>query len=398
MTMRAVFLVPAFPVRTETFVAAQVDALRGRGWTVDVLPEIEADGDTHASARRTAAALARGIASAPAVTLRALDVIAHGRRAADGRLLRDADRIAAGPPPDVVHAHFGESGLRGLALRRIGACSAPLVTTFYGHDVSSFVATHGASVYDTLRAGGDRFLALGPAMRARLAALGFDAARTAEQPLVVDCAAFSPMESGRTPGPRGGGDAPLRIATIARFVPKKGLHDAIAVTARLRAAGLAVQHTVAGDGPLRDELAALAASAGVADIVSFPGFLGRADVARLLRASDVLLAPSRTAPDGDTEGTPAVILEAMACGAAVVATRHAGIPDIVSHDADGLLAGEGDVAALADAVRRLGGDAALRARLAAAARHRVLARNDVAPATDLLLANYAAAARVPRQP
>ena len=109
-------------------------------------------------------------------------------------------------------------------------------------------------------------------------------------------------------------------------------------------------------------------------------FLGAADpaeVSRHLAASRVLAAPSKTAPDGDTEGLPTTILEAAALGLPVVATRHSGIPEAVVHGETGLLSAEGDPAALAANLRPVLGDDDLRRRLGAQARDRVATSFDL---------------------
>ena len=118
-------------------------------------------------------------------------------------------------------------------------------------------------------------------------------------------------------------------------------------------------------------------------------FAGRSTsdgVAAALRDADVLAAPSVPTRGGKREGIPVVLMEAMATGLPVVASRLSGIPELVTDGVDGLLVPPGDDAALADALARLAADPSLRARLGAAGRETVLRDFDVDRNAALLAA------------
>lgn len=115
-------------------------------------------------------------------------------------------------------------------------------------------------------------------------------------------------------------------------------------------------------------------------------------MARLLDASDLFVLNSRTTPEGDSEGLPVSAVEAMERSLPVVATRHGGIPDAVEDEATGLLVAERDTDALAAALARAAGDAALRARLGANGRARVEREFDLARCAERLLGLYARSA------
>src|SRR4029077_20989023 len=132
--------------------------------------------------------------------------------------------------------------------------------------------------------------------------------------------------------------------------------DAFARTPGLRDAWL----MLVGDGTLRRSLENDAASLGIRDRVTFCGT--RRDLGNLLPAMDVFALPSLW------EGLPLALILAMGAGRPVVATRLAGIPEVVSDGETGLLVPPGDATALGSAIARLYGDAVLRARLGAAAR------------------------------
>ncbi len=150
-------------------------------------------------------------------------------------------------------------------------------------------------------------------------------------------------------------DAPVILA-LGRLHPNKAFDVALSALPALPRAIL----WLAGDGPLRDDLARLAARLGVADRVRFLGW--RDDVAALLAAADVLVCPSRREPFGN------VVIEAWAHGVPVVAARAAGPAELIADGIDGLLVDVDDAGALAAALDRVLGDTDLAGRLAAAGR------------------------------
>ena len=122
------------------------------------------------------------------------------------------------------------------------------------------------------------------------------------------------------------------------------------------------------------ELTALAAELGVAERVRFPGFLAHDALLAELAQAHVFLHPSETGPDGNQEGVPNSMLEAMSTGLPVVATRHGGIPEAVDEGASGYLVPERDPAALAAALLKLAGDPARYAAMGSAAAQAVRER------------------------
>jgi glycosyltransferase involved in cell wall biosynthesis len=118
---------------------------------------------------------------------------------------------------------------------------------------------------------------------------------------------------------------------------------------------------IAGDGPERGALERLAAQCG-AD-VRFTGILAGQDKAAHLRAADAFVHPSRPEPSGREEGVPTALIEAMAFGLPVVATRTGGIPSLVTDEETGLIAPPTDAEAIGSALTRLATDKNLRRRL-----------------------------------
>lgn len=166
---------------------------------------------------------------------------------------------------------------------------------------------------------------------------------------------------------------PVRIAAIGRFVETKGFQHLLDALALVRAGGLDARLTLAGDGPWMGRLRARAARLGLEGVVDFPGFLPHAQIPALLLASDMLAMPSICRPNGDSDGLPTVLIEALLHRVPVIATRLAGIPDLVEDGVTGLLTPEGDAEAIAAAVLRLAEDREAALAMAAKGRQRALA-------------------------
>ncbi len=170
--------------------------------------------------------------------------------------------------------------------------------------------------------------------------------------------------NGSTPS---GGDAattPLLLA-VGRLVPKKGFDVLIESCARLRTQGVRFRCVIAGEGPERSRLERLIAERGLETTVSLPGSIPQDQlVGRYYREATVLVQPSVVDADGDQDGIPTVILEALAVGLPVVATDVSGIREAVLPERTGLLVTAGDAEALTNATRRILTEDDLAARLA----------------------------------
>jgi len=161
---------------------------------------------------------------------------------------------------------------------------------------------------------------------------------------------------------------PLRLLTVARLVPKKGLKRQLDLLAAARAAGLAFEARIAGEGPLRRELEERLAELRLADAVRLLGQQPPEEVARLHAWADVLLHTGVVAPSGDRDGLPNVVPEAMAAGVLVVTTPVSATTEAVTPEVTGLVAAIEDSAGWTAALRRLAEDDALAGRLQLAAR------------------------------
>lgn len=186
-----------------------------------------------------------------------------------------------------------------------------------------------------------------------------------------------PLEAPVSPTPGG------PLLCVARLVPKKGIDTAIRACAVLAAKGRPLRFEIVGDGPLRSELEALAVELGVADHVRFLGACDSSGVAAAYGRCSMVVLPCRVDADGDRDGLPTVILEAMARGLPVISTDLVGIPELVDHERTGLIVGPDDPEALGVAIERFWDDPDLAARCGASARTVIASRHD--PATTIAL-------------
>jgi glycosyltransferase involved in cell wall biosynthesis len=161
---------------------------------------------------------------------------------------------------------------------------------------------------------------------------------------------------------------PMRIACVAALKPYKGHRVLLDAIGRLVADGHAVELHLVGDGPLRAELEGRCAMLGVSEHVHFLGALMEAEVAEVIDRVDAFVLASVVQDDGDTDGVPVALMEAMAAGVPVVASDLSGLPELVRDGETGLLVPPGNDEALAGAINRLREDPATAIERAAAGR------------------------------
>ncbi len=247
---------------------------------------------------------------------------------------------------DIIQCHFGPVGLDGIFLKNSGI-KAKVCTSFHGYDVSRYPITHGANVYGELFEKGDIFLPISEYWKNILVEMGCDASRMIVHHMGIDPDKFEYTEKNIDPS------GPVRILTIGRLVEKKGHEFAIRAIADMVAKGCNIEYVIAGDGPLRDQLQILTDDLNATGQIRFIGSVTQDEVIDLYAASHIFLLPSVTASDGDKEGIPVVLMEAMAMGLHVISTTHSGIGELVIDGESGYLLPERDVEGLGEKLEHL---------------------------------------------
>lgn len=297
----------------------------------------------------------------------------------------------------VLHGQYGPNGLIAAVYgRKLGL---PVVTSFYGGDIGYLLdpkphlRTHWHYVLGrgALFRGTDLVLALSGAMRDDLVRVGCPPEKIRVHPNGVDLARFRPA-------PRPEREGPLTVVMCGREAEKKGFEYGFRAVQRARAEGADLRvRWLTAPGPLGAPLRALIEELGLGAYVEILN--PSTDPAGVFREGDLMLCPSVTAADGDKEGVPTVLVEAAASGLPSVASRHAGIPEIVIDGESGLLYPERDVEGLAAGLVRLAADRALRARMGEAARKKVEETYDAGRLAERLEQHYdALRALAPRRP
>jgi colanic acid/amylovoran biosynthesis glycosyltransferase len=368
------YLVTRFPAVTETFVLNEwlaltdrfqmgLVALRHSGEppvhpeAAAVLPQVRFPGAAHPGAhlfwlvrrpRVYLSALAAVVRGALRFSLKEAltELVVFGKAAAIAR-------TAARERIDHVHAHFASHpATAAWVVQRLTGISF----SFTAHANDLFVAP----VLLERKAAAARFVVAISDYNRRLLLERCPDARVE----VVHCG----VDVGRYAWRELGGRAPDRIVCVASLFPKKGHADLIDALAPLAQRRPGVELELIGDGPERDRILARARERGLDGRVSAPGARSAEQVRAALAEARAFALPAIRLPSGRMEGIPVALMEAMAAGVPVVATRLSGIPELVQDGVTGLLVEPHDPVALAAALERLLADDALAAELARNAR------------------------------
>ncbi|MGF5398173.1 glycosyltransferase [Klebsiella pneumoniae] len=242
---------------------------------------------------------------------------------------------------DVIIAHFGHCGVLANAIRNIGLINGKLLTVFHGYDISTISLLKKYKIlYKNLFSQGEYFLPISNLWRDKLISMGCDKDKISVIRMGIKIDEFKYEFHARD-------QSTLNIISVCRLTEKKGLVYAIDACNALKNKGCKFKYKIIGYGELENVLAEKIKALGLQDYVYLLGFQPQSVVKTALAESNVFLLPSVTASNGDMEGIPVALMEAMASGLPVISTYHSGIPELIDDHKNGYLCPERNSEAIA---------------------------------------------------
>ncbi|MCE1248428.1 MAG: glycosyltransferase [Firmicutes bacterium] len=264
----------------------------------------------------------------------------------------------------LIHAHFGEEGIMMAPLAR--ETGIPLIVTLHGYDMSRLLNRRGyvgklRDMFDACTL----VIAVSDKFRNDAVKLGCPPEKIIRHYIGVPVEEFT-----YTPRNKKSGEE-LVLLQVSNFVEKKGHKYTLQAFANALKKGANIRLVFAGGGTLLEECRNFASELGISNRVEFPGKKPMQEIPGFMAQADIFVHHSITAADGDTEGIPTVLMEAMATGLPILSTYHAGIPELVEDKTSGLLSGEKDVEQYTQQLFNLTQSPELRMNLGNAARSRI---------------------------
>ena len=371
--MKIAFFTGPFPSLSETFILNQITGLMDRGHRVDIFsnkagiqdvlhPDIEKyrlldhvkyyANSSHAMPLNIVIRLKKALQYTvknfhrkPWPLFKSLNAIRFGRDATSlGLFYKTIPFLYEDNSYDVVQCHFGPNGNLAIKLRDVGALQGKIVTTFHGYDISKYIRSAGNRAYNLLFKKGDLFLPISETWQKELVRLGCPSEKIIVHRMGIDTRKFQYYP--RKPRPNG----KINLLTVARLVEKKGVVYGIRAVSKTIKRFPTIEYTIAGDGPLREDLEILIDRLKLEEKIKLTGWINQDTVMSLMKNADLLLAPSVTDANGDKEGIPVVLMEALAQGLPVISTYHSGIPELIKNEQSGYLVPEKDVDTLSEKI------------------------------------------------
>jgi colanic acid/amylovoran biosynthesis glycosyltransferase len=393
--MRIAFLINEFPTLSETFILSQITGLIDRGHQVDVYCDRLGDTNTiHAEVEQYQ--LLDRTYAIPAIPenfigriLKAFYLLIYNFFKAPKTLFKAANFFkynywTYGDPAcflqpihlvipwlnkssdryDIILCHYGRNGLKAALLKDIGVIQGKIVVVFHGYDISSYIEIHGKNIYDSLLNQADLIQPISQHWQKKLVSLGCNLDKIQVHRMGIDCNKFQYQLRKANP-------SIFYLVSIARLVEKKGLQYSIQAVAKLIPHHPNLQYQIVGDGLLKEELQQLIEQLNVSNNIKLLGWKTQQEIFTIMKDADILLAPSVTSQDGNCEGIPMCLMEAMAKGLPVISTYHSGIPELIEDGVSGYLLPEREIDDLASKIEHLILNPDLRQKMGQAGRKKI---------------------------
>ena len=406
--MKIAFIIYAFPVLSETFILNQITGLIDRGHDVTIFcqrpypdPIHHSDVEKYDLISRTcyyrtpekrlpenkivrvvkaARLLLSHLNRKPLPLLKALDLFTYGRMASSlGIFYTIVPFLEKNIHEyDIAYCHFGPNGDLAAMLKNLGAFKGKIVTTFHG-EAGYIDEKKYKKGFKRLFETGDLFLPMSEEEKQTLISSGCDPRKIMVHRMGVDTSKFV------VPPHKSRSNINIKLLSVCRLLEKKGLEYSIKAVAEVVSKYPEIEYKIAGDGPLKNNLQNLIDGLYISEKVKILGFQLQEQIIELTKDADLFLAPSVRSSDGDQEGIPVVIMEAMARGLPVLSTSHAGIPELVQDGISGFLVPERDPDALAIKLEYLARHQDLWPRMGRAGRDFIERHHDVDRLNDQLV-------------
>lgn len=393
--MRIAFLINEFPTLSETFILSQIIGLIDRGHEVDIYcdilgdtTKIHADVEKYQLLERT-----YPIPNIPknffGRIIKAIFLFTFHWLQAPKTFFKAANFIkynywSYGDPAcflhpihliipwlkrspchyDIILCHYGRNGLKANLLKQLGATQGKIVVVFHGYDISCYVETHGKNIYYSLFNQADLLQPISQHWQKKLIAMGCNPNKLMVHHMGINCYQFS-YQARQT------NLSKIYLVSIARLVEKKGLQYSIQAVAQLISYYPNIEYQIVGDGILKKDLQQLIEQLNVSANIKLLGWKTQQEVSQIMENADIVLAPSVTSQDGNCEGIPMCLMEAMATGLPVISTYHSGIPELIEDGKSGYLLPEREVDGLAQRIEHLIVNPELRLKMGQAGRQKI---------------------------
>jgi len=246
-----------------------------------------------------------------------------------------------------IICHFGQYGYYVCKLRELGLIAGPVSTVFHGQEVSRYnMIKKNLGAYKELFKRGDLMLPISELWQNQLIEWGCEPSKIKVHRMGVDINDFNMRQASSA------FSSPLKVIQVGRLTDKKAILDSInAVIAVSKK--MPIDFTIIGEGELYNEAQQLIESSGSSEFIHLLGKQPQEVVKQKLDDSDVFLLPSIRAVDGDMEGIPVALMEAMAKGLITLSTYHSGIPELIENEVSGFLVQESQVDELANSLLKI---------------------------------------------
>ncbi|WP_163654767.1 glycosyltransferase [Listeria sp. PSOL-1] len=357
--MKVLFFISSFPKLSETFILNQITGLIDQGVDVEILAwEKARNTENHARVESYQLLEKTTFLQIPKnksfrmfkaififiklffqnrkLAFETLKYKKYGQMASSLRLLYSASYFLKRKQVDAVIVHYGPNGNIANFYKKEGLLKERTMVFFHGQDITSFVKKWGNQIYRDLLQSDILLLPVSHYFEEKLLEIGANPSHVSLHRMGVDTKEFSYISQAPFQHEDG-----LRFLTIGRLVEKKGIETAIYTMSLLRErTNRPIHLDILGNGELYDHFQSLIQVLGLEKMVTLHGFKTQLEVNQAIEKADILLQLSQTAENGDMEGIPMVLMEAMSRGKLVISTYHSGIPELIDSYKNGFLVPE----------------------------------------------------------